>query len=268
MKTFASCWLALALVLCASASVVAAQAAVPPDVVQLASGGMVRGTIVEAIPGDHVTIQLVTGEVRVISSPEITYAGPTGQAPQAAPLQEVIPAAPMTPPPPPRPRGVHLHVSADEGAGELTLQEVVGSATAVVSTGRGFATVSVDQFAPMCTAPCDLEVSPRAYRLGISQGQGDARRADHNLFTIDHDMGLHLEYESREGARIAGWIVFIGGMLAGGGVMLGGLGDDRNLLTWIIAGSVIFGVSEIIGFALIFLNDHADIRELGDGIRF
>lgn len=257
-------------VLVVSFAPVAAAQSVPPDVVELAGGGMMRGTIVESIPGDHVTIQLVTGEVRTIPAAEITYAGPTARAPDAAPAPPVVPEPPMLSvlPEPPRPRGVHLHVVADEGAGTLTLQEVVGTATAVVSTGRGFATLALDQFSPMCSAPCDLEVAPRAYRLGISQGEGNAQRADHNLFVLDHDTTLHLEYESREGARIAGWIVFIGGLLVSGGVMLGSLADDRNLLAYLIAGSVILGLSEIVGLALAFLNDHADIEELTDGVRF
>src|SRR6185369_14009800 len=144
-----------------------------------------------------------------------------------------------------------------------------GTGTAIVSTGRSFSTILVDSFAPLCTAPCDIDLPVRAYVLGVSQGQGAARRGDHNLFTIDHDMSLELEYESREAARIVGWLVFIGGAIAGAGVMLGGiLGNTSDFVTWLIAGSVVLVVSEIVGLALAFLNDHADIRQIDGTVRF
>lgn len=258
---------------------------VPPDLVQLANGGMVRGTIVENLPGDHVTIQLATGETRTFSSAEVQFAGPAASAPSSA-AQELVPPAPgsglAAPTPRPitpgvgplpaygvvaMPPTVHVHVEAS--VPDLTLQQVTGTGTAVVSTGRSFATVMVDNFAPLCTAPCDVDLPAHAYVLGISQGQGAARRADHNLFTIDHDLSLELEYESREGARIAGWITFIGGALAGAGVLLGGIAaKSDDFIDWIIAGSTVLVVSEIIGLALAFLNDHADIRVMDGTVRF
>ena len=230
--------------------------ATPPDVVQLANGGMVRGTLVENLPGDHVTIQLATGETRVFPSAEVTYAG-------AAALT----AAVVPPPPPPAPRGVRVHVVGTTEA--LTLQQVTGSATALGGTGRGFATVQVDQFGPLCTAPCDVELAPGTYALGVSLGQGPARRGDHNLFTLESDTTLSIEYESREGLRIAGWLTFLIGALGGAAIMVGPiLAGERDIVPPLVAGGAVVFVSEIVGLALAFLDDHADITELADGVRY
>lgn len=233
---------------CGLAARVEAQA--PPDIVQLANGGMVRGTIIENIPGDHVSIQLATGEVRVFTATELRYAGPYVAPQIAAPL----------PPPPPARRTVHVHVEGTSD--DLTLQQVTGTATAVVSSGRGFAQVQIDQFGPLCTAPCDLDLEPGTYTLGVSLGQSTARRADHNLFTFDRDTSLELEYASREGLRIAGWVTFILGAVAGAAIMIAPLatGSD-DFIPSLIAGGVVLIVAEIVGLALAFLNDHADIRE-------
>lgn len=243
----------------------------PPDAVQLANGGMLRGTIVENLPGDHVTIQLSTGELRTFPSADVQFAGPAA----SMPAQVVVPPAPRSAPVAlaapmygPAVPTVRVHVEADSP--DLTLQQVTGTSSAIVSTGRSFATVMIDSFAPLCTAPCDIDLPAHAYILGVSQGQAGARRADHNLLTIDHDMSLALEYESREGARIAGWVTFLVGALAGAGLMLVGItsnnGDD--FITWLIAGAVVLSVSEIVGLALAFLNDHADIRQLDGTVRF
>jgi len=191
--------------------------------------------------------------------PAPTQFGPIVAQPGPVPSYSVVPTVPT----------VRVHVEATSP--DLTLQQVTGTGTAIVSTGRSFATVMVDNFAPLCSAPCDVDLPAHTYILGVSQGQGPARRGDHNLFTIDSDMSLELEYESREVARIIGWITFIGGALAGAGIMLGGILDNpsgTSFLDWLIAGSVVLAVSEIVGLALAFLNDHADIRRIDGTFRF
>jgi hypothetical protein len=253
----------------AVASVAHAQP-LPPDVVELANGGMVRGTIIENLPGDHVTIQLPTGEMRTFASAEVRHAGPTTvpaapSGPVMGPPLIAQPGVAYGPPPPAQPT-VRVHVEASSP--ELTLQEITGTATAVVAMGRGYSTIAVDQFAPLCTAPCDVQVPARAYRLGVSQGQGQPRRADHNLFTLSHDTSFRLEYESREGFRIAGWIIFIAGELGGLVATLAPLFTNAgDWTTDLIAGLVVIGVTAIVGLALAFLNDHADITEDG-AVRF
>ncbi len=281
-------WVVAAFVLVLASAPQAMAQTVPPDLVQLANGGMLRGTIVENLPGDHVTIQLATGEMRTLPSAEVRFAGPASAAPSASATEIVPPApsaslaTPMTRPilaqPGPVPRmggpvmamGPSVRVHVEATSPDLTLQQVTGTGTAIVSTGRSFTTIMVDNFAPLCTAPCDIELPAHTYVLGVSQGQGGARRGDHNLFTVDHDMSLELEYESREAVRIVGWLTFIGGALAGAGIMLGGIlsNASSDFVTWLVAGAVVLAVSEIVGLALAFLNDHADIRQIDGTVRF
>ena len=73
-----------------------APASPPKDIVHLRSGGIVRGTIVESLPGDAVKIQLVTGEIRTIPYSETTYVGPD-TPPAPAPAQVDYASRPRAP---------------------------------------------------------------------------------------------------------------------------------------------------------------------------
>ena len=46
--------------------------------------------------------------------------------------------------------------------------------------GYGVAAISIDTLAPVCTAPCDVDLEVATYRFGVSAGQGNAQLAgDH-----------------------------------------------------------------------------------------
>ena len=181
-----------------------AAAQAPPDVVELRNGGMVRGTLVENIPGDHVTIQIATGELRTFPSAEVLRVGPAPVAPVMTPVV-VEPGYPtgVAVPAPPAPM---INVRVVGTSEELSLHRLTGTASVSVWTGRGVGTAAIDQFAIICGAPCDQQLPAGTYTLGVSQGNGMARRADHSIFHLDHDATLELEYESREGVRIGGWL--------------------------------------------------------------
>jgi hypothetical protein len=91
-----------------------------PDVVFLRNGGMLRGRILELLPGHSVTIAIETGQVRVLvwDAVERVLVAPTPQvplAPGAAP--SVAPApAPSTDTPSPPMRGplVHVHIASSK----------------------------------------------------------------------------------------------------------------------------------------------------------
>lgn len=255
----------LALALIATVAVASTAAAqTPPDLVELTNGGVLRGTVVENIPGDHVTVQLATGEVRTLSAAEVARVTLGSAAPVMAPV--VVPVPVPAPPP-----GIELEV-VGEGAEPITLQRLVGSATVAVWTGRGVGTAAIDAFEPVCTAPCTARMEPGTYALGLSMGSGTARRAGHSLWTLDHDTTLALEYESREGIRIGGWVFFAIGtalFLAATLLPLALAPDDtEGLLIGLGAGAGIYVLTLIPFFIMAFMNDHADIRELRDGVRF
>src|SRR6188768_1348287 len=51
-----------------------------PDVVRLKNGGILRGTISELVPGDYVSIVLITGEPRRVLYADVQFAGPANEA--------------------------------------------------------------------------------------------------------------------------------------------------------------------------------------------
>ncbi|MBN8617201.1 MAG: hypothetical protein J0L92_41865 [Deltaproteobacteria bacterium] len=254
--------------------VLAARAAAqaPPDVVELRNGGMVRGTLVENIPGDHVTIQIATGELRTFPSSEVLRVGPAPVAPVMTPVV-VEPGYPsgMAVPQPPAPMVNLRIVGTDE---ELSLHRLTGTASVSVWTGRGVGTAAIDQFAIVCGAPCEQQLPAGTYTLGVSQGNGMARRADHSIFHLDHDATLELEYESREGVRIGGWVIFgvaTLGYALGATLPLLTSGTDQFLEILLISTGIYLALC-IPVIVMVALNDHADVREitetLTDGVRF
>ena len=242
----------------ATATVAVAQT--PPDVVETVDGGIVRGTIVENVPGDHVTIQLVTGEIRVLPAGSVLRVTMGAAAPP--------PAAIMAPLPPPVDPGVTLHVTGTSPG--LMLHRLTATATVTVWTGNGVGGALIDQFEPICAAPCDATVPPGTYTMGISSDGGTPRRAGHAAFNVDRDLSLQMEYESREGIRIGGWFIFGVGTAAFLGLTLAPLftGGTDDLITFLGIGGAVYAVTLIPFFIMAFMNDHADVYEIGEGIRF
>lgn len=48
-----------------------------PDIVRLKTGGLIRGTISELVPGDYVMVVTVAGHTRTLAMADVEYAGPT-----------------------------------------------------------------------------------------------------------------------------------------------------------------------------------------------
>jgi hypothetical protein len=108
------------------------------DTVYLKDGGMVRGTIVDALPGAQVRIQLVTGEIDTLPWTEIDHLdrGNTAASPgpAAAPRYEVV-----------------LHVEAPPGV--VVQQDVTND----------------DGWQTVCEAPCDKALST-AFNYRVTGG--------------------------------------------------------------------------------------------------
>lgn len=231
------------------------------DTVRLADGGIVRGTVLDYVPGDHVTLQLSTGEMRTYRAGEFVDVAIGPAAPIVVPVP--VPVAPPTEP------MAHLSVTGDvEG---LSLHRVIASATVGVWTGRGMSSVRIDAFDLICHAPCEVDVPAGSYELGVAPDGGDARRAGHDdaVFHAGTVSRLALEFESREGIRIAGWLTLVLGGLGGSAMIISPIfftnfDDGMPLL---IAGSVIAGVAIIASLPMILLQDHADVRPLRDFAR-
>lgn len=195
-----------------------AQAQSPPDVVRLKSGGLLRGTISELVPGDRVTIVLITGEVRTISFGDIEYAGPDRAA--VEPGSSARAAAPQ-------PSGTSLRLTApnDDLTYYLPSGRSVGNAIVTGSAvGVGFGGgvtggvestrvegVSYDR---LCIAPCTISVESGNYRFAIGEKE-EAPVLVEDSILIDRPATLAASYRSYEGLRIAGRIVSGAALITG-----------------------------------------------------
>lgn len=244
----------VAAILAAPAAPAAAQTA-HPDVVRLHDGTMLRGTISEQT-AEHLVIVLPTGEVRTYPMSAVASAGPA--SPPAAPpiVPAIVPAIVQAPAGPPLAR---LRVTSDQQ--ELSLQQLQGTTTVAVWTGRGVGSARIDQFSIICNAPCDTEIPAGTYQLGVAQSTGDARRAGAPI-DLRGDVNLHVRYDDRTMLRVAGWLTF--GLATAGatGLLLGSfLGSRWDIdMPMLVSGCVLYGLGMAVGFPLGFLNDAAEVE--------
>lgn len=139
------------------------------DVIDLKSGGILRGTIIDAIPNGHARIQLATGEIATVPWQDIARIERGSAAPAAA---ATAPSAAEAPP-------VWVHI---EGSETAQLQRDTSG------NHREWTTV--------CAAPCDKAVSPQyEYRIA-----GDGIR-NSRVFTLSAGAGEHETLTVDEGSR-------------------------------------------------------------------
>ncbi|MBL9099492.1 MAG: hypothetical protein JNL82_00975 [Myxococcales bacterium] len=116
------------------------------DVVQLKNGGMVRGRILEVLPGDSVTVSsAATGETRRFAWSELTSIEQGGTRTEVAAVgaHEAVHAKPGAP---------RLHIELTRPV-DLKLFEVAGEVHSFI-----MGPFSADAIRPVCVAPCDLVV--------------------------------------------------------------------------------------------------------------
>ncbi|MCU0656272.1 MAG: hypothetical protein MUF64_13790 [Polyangiaceae bacterium] len=126
--------------------------AAPEQTIWLKNGGFLRGSLVELVPGDHVTVQLVTGELRKIPASEIDRMS-TGAGGSAAPTAIPAPTAPATSATPP------VAIPSPSAAPALSLAPL-----RVVAPGGAGVEIEWRKrldpggWARVCQAPCELGV--------------------------------------------------------------------------------------------------------------
>jgi hypothetical protein len=166
------------------------------DVVYLKDGGLMRGTLIDVLPGAQARIQLVTGEVHTLPWEEIDHIdrGANPSLPVAGP-----PAAASQ---------VLLHVEAPVGV--VVQQDVTNS----------------DNWQTVCTAPCDKLLSTAfAYRVS---GAGIRASSDFTLGPPGSSERLVIDPASK-GAYVLGVLgMGVGAVLAYVGLIVAALstGDD------------------------------------------
>jgi hypothetical protein len=166
----------IALAVVAAPSVAHGQSAPPPrpaglapdvgqDAVYTKSGGILRGTIIDAVPGMPARIQLATGEVATVGASDIArieHAGKVVSAPAAEPPPGQAPQAPapVSAPAPPPPRDLS----------DKVLVHVDGPDNARLEQD----TTNAGNWTEVCSAPCDIQLPVAAdYRIagGVRQSR-------------------------------------------------------------------------------------------------
>lgn len=158
-----------------------------PDVVYLKDGGMIRGTIVEVVPGNHASVQLADGRVATIRWDMVDHIDRgTGAKP---PLPTTpLPAAGT---PPPAVAMVNVHIDAD---GDVILEQQV--------TGGRWAG---GEWRDVCQAPCDMSLPTNTmYRVG-----GPGVRSSRPFSIEGRDGKAVLEVHAASSGAFVGGIVLV-----------------------------------------------------------
>jgi hypothetical protein len=174
------------------------------DVIYLKNGGILRGTIIDAIPNAQARIQLATGEIATVPWSEIARFE-HGSTPST-------PAPPPQPPARPEPKraalgGVMVHIDSPS---PVELQRK-GDVSMQLSTGP-----SARLWETVCASPCDQQIATKGlYRI---VGDGARPSGEFGLPSAPGPVTLTVSPSS------TGW--FVGGIVllsVGGITMLVGL---------------------------------------------
>ncbi len=200
---------ALSLLFCIAASATAgAQDAQSNYTVTTNDGSTYQGQLVENVVGNHVTIKLISGELRTFPAAEIRSQGPVG----------AVVASPVFPPPVVAEQtavALSQLVAGAPGGPPVTYNGPDAVAIHIVKANAGEGTLYMESqsgWVPVCTMPCSTQVDPKIdYKL-------------HNSDTFRFPAGPPLDLTADSGGRH----VFraLGGTMIGvasGGIILGSL---------------------------------------------
>jgi opacity protein-like surface antigen len=251
----------------------AAPPSAPSDIVRLRDGSMFRGTIQELVVGDHVDLQLHSGELRRIPMKDVAYAGPAARDPSAAP------AAPAAPPPSYGPLvtvdATSLRVHFESADPNMAFSLRTGSATVAGSVGgRGYVGVAT-AYTDLCGAPCDVTLPAGTYRLALSKdGRGPVEAEE--AAVLREPSTVQGTYIDHRGLRTAGWVSLLGGIGIGTILMASAFAQKTTTCdgagscstspsvnqSQVGAGAAVSLVGGLVGLILILQGDSASVRVL------
>lgn len=173
------------------------------DVVELRNGGLLRGSILEVLPDDSLTIvSATTGERKTFQWSEIGSYERGGARTDVAPRTAPKPARPEPPPEPETgPGSPRLHIETSRPV-NLQVYQVMSE---MVASGPGITMVGM-AYRPVCTNPCDKV-------LDGSQGHtfffgGDGMTASRRFTLSAHSGDLTAQVKpGRKGLFIGGIIL-------------------------------------------------------------
>jgi hypothetical protein len=210
--------LGLALVMAsvfASPSLMHAQAETA-DLVRLNDGRMIRGVIVELVPGDYVIVQAVTGELQRYAMDDVDYAGPAASA--SPPAAKAPPNVTAPPGGPESPEGaLRVRVTSDQPG--LTLHRTSGVSYGGRYGGPGGPSFAHYAYGRLCTAPCEFTIDPGFYGFTVEDLRRRRAHARGSII-LRTDATLHISYSDRRPQRIVRWLVASALTLGGSAMMI------------------------------------------------
>jgi hypothetical protein len=199
------------------------------DVIYLKNGGILRGTIIDAIPNAQARIQLATGEIATVPWQQINRIEHATEQPRPSPSAAPAPAAAK---PATQASMVWVHI---EGPEDVHLQQD---------------TTGDDDWETVCTAPCDKQL-PTAYYYRVTGSGIKASRE----FTLHAQPGGH-ETLNVNGASKA-WFI-IGVIALPAGLVVGYIGLIVGLV-----GSAAKSVDQSTGATTTSQNNASDVAGVG-----
>jgi hypothetical protein len=232
-----------------------------PDIVRLRNGGILRGTISELVPGDYVTLVLITGETRKVAYSDVLYAG-VANAEAGAPPAPVAPASIAPPSPaasaragsaaasPAIPSGgtqpfAVLHadesiVSVVSKRDGITLSRRSGSASG--SAGRYRAEVT--GYDELCTTPCQISLPAGTHTFAVAKPGGKPLEAD-PVTLPSGKATMTVSVIDRTAARVGLGVLGAAGLISGFALVLsdsGGSAGSPDIVGPLVLGALGTGV--------------------------
>jgi hypothetical protein len=246
------------------------------DLVVLKNGSRFRGKIIEAIAGDHISIEVAPGSVRQVSMAEVTYAGPLKMGPpmtamtlspapsvSPTPVAAADPVASVSPTPSAPVPAAATELSAKPGEALVSFQTKtpglivwVAAESPLPNQGSGFKR--------LCEAPCHYPLQLGNYKIAYSVGSDKPLEAK-NLVRITKDSTFETEVVSHRVGRTIGWVIL--GLGAATGTVLVSTaagfhqGDPRRK-KYATNGVLSVAGGVMIGLSLGLMSDTAVVVEL------
>jgi hypothetical protein len=206
-----------------------------------------RGTISELVPGQYVTIVLITGETRKIAFTEVEQAGAANEpakASAAAAAAAAAPAAAVDFPAAGNKSGnaqpfavVHAaesRVSVTSNPTGITLFRRAASAGV---NGQGL----VSGYEEVCTAPCNVSMPAGTHTFAIAKPGGKTNEADAVILPAGNAT-LSASVVDRTGLRIGLAVVGAGAIVGGFVMIMSGTPEQPASTSKIVGASVLAGV--------------------------
>ncbi|HJL14354.1 MAG TPA: hypothetical protein RMH99_01790 [Sandaracinaceae bacterium LLY-WYZ-13_1] len=279
-----------------------AEAQTPPDVVRLRDGGLVRGTIIENVPGSHLRMSLTTGEERRFEADDIEWAGPASELPsgrasspeldeparvgvpppadydstdarEQAPfpsrerVRDLPPGTPVPAAEPGRAAIVPVRFEVDREDVRIDVRAGTRSWYHSGGVGRPGAYMHEPVFRELCRAPCTHDFVAGKFHIGVAMVDGGRTEPIHEPIIAEGPTRVRIHWGDRSGARVLGGVLWpVLGVCSLpffiGGLL--GLSSYRVLDAAIatVGGSVGLAAAFGFGMGLVFLRDDLSLEQM------